>query len=214
MDTVLLDMDGTLLDLHFDTHFWLHHVPVRYGEKHGLSYEDARANLLGRYERMLGTMEWYSVDYWAGELDLDIASLKEEVAHLIDIHPRVPEFLSRLRQAGKRAILVTNAHRISLDLKMRRTGLEEYFDAVICAHDFGIPKEHGEFWGRLQQVEPFVAARTLLVDDSLPVLRSARDYGIAFLRAVRRPDTRQPEKETEEFAALDSFDDIMPSGGG
>ncbi len=214
MDTVLLDMDGTLLDLHFDTHFWLHHVPTRYGEKHGLNYEASRAELLGRYERMLGTMEWYSVDYWAGELSLDIAALKEEVAHLIDIHPRVPEFLTRLRQAGKRVALVTNAHHKSLGLKMRRTGLESYFDALICAHDFGLPKEHAEFWGRLQAAEPFVAARTLLVDDSLPVLRSARDYGVAFLRAIRRPDTGQPEKDTEEFTALDSFDDIMPGDAG
>ncbi|MGD8938682.1 MAG: haloacid dehalogenase, partial [Gammaproteobacteria bacterium] len=32
IDTVLLDMDGTLLDLHFDNHFWREHVPLRYGE--------------------------------------------------------------------------------------------------------------------------------------------------------------------------------------
>ncbi|HBT55971.1 MAG TPA: haloacid dehalogenase, partial [Pseudomonas sp.] len=28
IDTVLLDMDGTLLDLHFDNHFWLEHMPA------------------------------------------------------------------------------------------------------------------------------------------------------------------------------------------
>jgi 5'-nucleotidase len=27
IDTVLLDMDGTLLDLEFDSHFWLSLVP-------------------------------------------------------------------------------------------------------------------------------------------------------------------------------------------
>jgi len=212
VSSVLLDMDGTLLDLHFDTHFWLHHVPTHYGEKNKLSFDDAKSELLGRYERMMGTMEWYSVDYWAGELSLDIAALKEEVAHLIDIHPRVPEFLSRLRQAGKRTALVTNAHHKSLGLKMRRTGLESYFDAVICAHDLGLPKEDPGFWDKLQQVEPFDRERTLLVDDSLPVLRSARGYGIEYLRAIRKPDTRQPEKDTEEFEALESFEDIMPEG--
>lgn len=210
VDSVLLDMDGTLLDLHFDTHFWLHHVPVRFGEKHGLSFDDAKSELLGRYERMLGTLEWYSVDYWAGELDMDIAALKEEVRHLIAIHPRVEEFLARLRETGKRVALVTNAHHKSLGLKMRETGLEGYFDAVLCAHDFGLPKEKPDFWQRLRSVEPFDPQRTLLVDDSLPVLRSAQTYGIAHLRAIRRPDTRQPEKNTEEFVALESFEDIMP----
>ena len=32
--TVLLDMDGTLLDLHFDNHFWLEHLPKRYAAIH------------------------------------------------------------------------------------------------------------------------------------------------------------------------------------
>ena len=27
VDLVLLDMDGTLLDLHYDSHFWLDYVP-------------------------------------------------------------------------------------------------------------------------------------------------------------------------------------------
>ena len=34
--TVLLDMDGTLLDLRFDNHFWRELVPERYAERHGL----------------------------------------------------------------------------------------------------------------------------------------------------------------------------------
>ena len=42
ISTVLLDMDGTLLDLHFDNYFWQHHVPVRYAEKHKLELDDAR----------------------------------------------------------------------------------------------------------------------------------------------------------------------------
>ena len=32
IDTVFLDMDGTLLDLHFDNHFWREHMPRRYAE--------------------------------------------------------------------------------------------------------------------------------------------------------------------------------------
>ena len=34
IDTVLLDMDGTLLDLHFDNHFWQTFVPLRYAQQH------------------------------------------------------------------------------------------------------------------------------------------------------------------------------------
>ncbi|MHB1291898.1 MAG: GMP/IMP nucleotidase [Sulfuricella sp.] len=210
IQTVFLDMDGTLLDLHFDNHFWLEHVPLRYAEKHGLSHEAAQDALAPRYRKVAGTMDWYCVDYWSRELELDIARLKEEVEHLIAVHPHVTDFLAAVRASGRRTVLVTNAHHKSLALKMRKTRLDGDLDAVICAHDFGVPKEHPEFWGRLQAVERFDPARTLLVDDSLPVLRSARNYGLAHLLAVHQPDTQLPAKDVEEFEAIHDFLEIIP----
>lgn len=210
IQTVFLDMDGTLLDLHYDNHFWLTHVPQRYAERHGMALAEAHADLSVRYQRVAGTMQWYCVDYWTQELALDIEKLKAEVDHLIGVHPHVTEFLPALRASGKRVTLVTNAHFKSLSLKMRRTGLNEYFDAIICAHDLGMPKEQSGFWEKLQTLESYTPETTLLVDDSLPVLRSARDYGIAHLLAVHRPDSKQPSKNVEEFEAISSFRDIMP----
>jgi len=213
IDTVLLDMDGTLLDLHYDNHFWLEHVPRRYAETRGLALADARAEVLARYKAVEGTLNWYCVDYWSEQLALDIPQLKEEVKHLIAVHPHVIDFLDAVRGSGRRRVLVTNAHGKALALKFRRTALGGHFEAVVCAHDLRLPKEHPDFWQRMQAEQSFVPARTLLVDDSLPVLRSARRYGIAQLLAVRRPDSRQPEKDVGEFDAITSFRDIMPDGG-
>jgi putative hydrolase of the HAD superfamily len=208
IDTVLLDMDGTLLDLHFDNHFWQAHVPLRYAEAKGLSREAAREELMGRYHARAGTLEWYSVDFWETELEMDIMRLKEEVAHLIAVHPSVVEFLSEMRCAGKRVVLVTNAHHKSVTLKMARTGLRPHFDAVITSHELGHAKEEDAFWCRLQEIEAFDPARSLLVDDSLPVLDSARRYGIRHLVTIRRPDTRQPEKDTGTYPAIGSFAEL------
>jgi putative hydrolase of the HAD superfamily len=210
IQTVFLDMDGTLLDLHYDNHFWREHVPMRYSEKHSLSHEAAKLKLAEIYNSKAGTLDWYCVDFWSRELNLDIAELKEEVAHLIAIHPDVITFLQASRNSGRRVVMVTNAHRKSLDLKMRKTGLEMYFDALHTSHDLGMPKENPAFWIRLQEHEPFDPDTTLLVDDSLPVLRSAQAYGIAHLLAVRFPDTRLPVKDTEEFLAIHTFSDAMP----
>lgn len=210
IDTVLLDMDGTLLDLHYDNQFWQVHVPQRFAERHGLPHAEAHAECFRRYHAKAGTLDWYCVDYWSEQLQLDIAQLKAELAHLIAVHPDVPEFLAALRAAGKRVALVTNAHRKSLNLKMHRTGLQVHFDALYSAHDFGLAKEHPAFWGALGRAEPFQAPRTLLVDDSLPVLRCARQAGIAHLRAVYRPDTRQADKDVGEFQAVRRFRDILP----
>ncbi len=208
--TVLLDMDGTLLDLHYDNHFWLEHVPRRYAEKNALSLAAAKSELLGRYKNAEGTLDWYCIDYWTRELGLDIPQLKEEVDHLIAIHPHVIDFLDAVRATGRRMVLVTNAHGKTIELKFRRTQLGEHFDAVVCSHDFGLPKERAEFWEKMQRAEPFEKTAALLVDDSLPVLRAARAYGIAQLLAVRRPDSKQPEKLTGEFPAILSFREVMP----
>jgi len=208
--TVLLDMDGTLLDLHFDNHFWLEHMPRRYAEEREVPLEEARAELFRLYRAVAGTMDWYCLDYWSTRLDMDVAALKEEVDHLIAVHPNVVSFLDVVRISGRRAVLVTNAHMKSLTLKMERTRLAGHLDAIICAHDIGVPKEDPGFWNKLQTVELFERKTTLLVDDSLPVLRSAQEYGMGSLLCVYQPDSRAPDKDVGEFAAIRSFSDIMP----
>lgn len=212
--TVFLDMDGTLLDLHFDNHFWLEHMPRRYAEYHGLAPEAARAQLTAHYARHSGTLNWYCLDFWASELALDIMQLKEEVVHLIAVRPDVPAFLQAVRATGRRVVMVTNAHPKGLELKLRETGIGDYFDALITSHRVGLPKEHPDFWQALQAIEPFDRTGTLFVDDSLPVLRSAQAYGIAHLLAVCNPDSRQPHKDTGEFAGITSFAQVMPDAGG
>jgi putative hydrolase of the HAD superfamily len=210
IETVLLDMDGTLLDLHYDNHFWLEHVPRRYAEIRGLPLETARQELMTRYKRAEGTLDWYCVDYWTRELGLDIALLKEEVDHLIAVHPHVIEFLHAVRATRRRIVLVTNAHGKAIDLKFRRTRLGGHFDQVVCSHDLRVPKEHDGFWHKLQAVHPFDRERAILIDDSLPVLRAARAYGIGQLLAIKHPDSKGPVKDQVEFPAIGSFLDIMP----
>jgi len=213
IDTVLLDMDGTLLDLHFDNHFWLEHVPRRFAEQRGISLEAAREELDRRYRAVEGTLDWYCVDYWSRELELDIPLLKAEVEHLIQVHPHVLQFLDLLEQAGKTRVLVTNAHQKALQLKMRRTPLGGHLDRVVSAHDLGLPKENPAFWERLQQQVRYDPEHTLFVDDSLPVLESARAAGIRHLLQVLRPDTRQPLRQGGDFPAVIDFQPLIGDPG-
>lgn len=210
--TVLLDMDGTLLDLRFDNHFWRELVPERYAERHGLPLGQARAEVVARTRAVEGTLEWYCLDYWTRELALDIVTLKREIEHLIAVHPHVLEFLDALRIADKRVVLVTNAHRHSLTLKMEKTRLAGHFDAIICAHDLGLVKEQPEFWPRLREREPFEPAATLLVDDNLAILRTAQGYGIAHLVSALWPDSAHPPHPPGELPAIHDFSELLPVG--
>ena len=209
IDTVLLDMDGTLLDLHYDNHFWLEHLPQRYAELHGISRAMADLELTPLFERNAGQLQWYCLDFWSTELKIPVRELKLETANLIALRPDADTFLAAIRQAGKRVIMITNAHRDSLSLKMERIELAPYFERLISSHDYGFPKESPAFWDALQADIGFDPQRSLFIDDTLPILRSARDFGVAHLLAVKQPDSKKGPKDTEEFAALGGYRDLL-----
>ncbi|CDF97104.1 MULTISPECIES: GMP/IMP nucleotidase [unclassified Pseudomonas] len=209
IDTVLLDMDGTLLDLHYDNHFWMEHLPQRYAELHGVSRAMAEMELQPLFERNAGQLQWYCLDFWSTELKLPVRELKLETAHLIALRPDADTFLAAIQRAGKRVVMITNAHRDSLSLKLERIELAPYFERLISSHDYGFPKENPQFWDALKADLDFDPARSLFIDDTLPVLRSARDFGVAHLLAVSEPDSRKGPKDTGEFEALGDYRDLI-----
>jgi len=209
IDTVLLDMDGTLLDLHYDNQFWLEHLPARYAQVHGVSRAMAELELQPLFERNAGTLNWYCLDFWSRELDLPIRELKREIADLIALRPDADVFLAAVRDAGKRVVMITNAHRDSLSLKLERVELAPYFERLISSHDYGFPKESPQFWDALQADIGFTPARSLFIDDTLAVLRSAQRFGVGHLLAVREPDSRRGPRDTEEFAAVEDYRAVL-----
>ena len=209
IDTVLLDMDGTLLDLHYDNHFWLEHLPQRYAELHGISRAMAELELMPLFERNAGQLQWYCLDFWSAELKIPVRELKRETADLIALRPDADTFLAAIKEAGKRVIMITNAHRDSLSLKLERIELAPYFERLISSHDYGFPKESPQFWDALHVDIGFEPARSLFIDDTLPILRSARDFGVRHLLAVKQPDSKKGPKDTEEFTALGDYRELL-----
>jgi len=205
ISTVLLDMDGTILDLHFDNHFWLEYFPIRYSEYHGINIEEAEQQLMNRYKELTGTIEWYCLDYWTEFTQMPIAELKREIQHLIQLREDADEFLTALKQSGREVILVTNAHPDALSLKIERTQLDKYFDALYSTHEFGVVKESQLLWGKLQAKQGFDLNNTLFVDDSLPVLKSAQKYGIKHILAVENPDSKKPANSFADFTSISDY---------
>ena len=208
IDTVLLDLDGTLLDLHFDNHFWLEYVPVCYARQHDIALDKAQQVLMQRYNEVRGSLDWYCIEFWTRELGLDIEQLKREVAHKIAVHPFVHDFLQSARRQGKQVVLVTNAHPASLTIKMEKTELVDYFDSIITSHELGLAKEQDGFWEKLQAVNAYDPQKTLLIDDNHEVLECAERYGIRHLLAIHRPDSKGDEKSHERYHLLKSFEEI------
>lgn len=211
IETVMFDMDGTLLDLHFDNYFWQQLVPKRYSEKHGVSEAAALEVMHCKTAEVRGTLDWYCLDYWKQELDLDIAGMKATVKHKINVRPNVEELLQELRLSEKRVLLITNAHPSSLQIKMEYTGISHYFDQCISSHTLRLAKENHGFWESLQSLEKYDPERTVLFDDSLPVLRQARREGIKHLFGIEKPDSKRPAVLMDEFPQVEDFAKIMLS---
>jgi len=212
ISTVLLDMDGTILDLHYDTYFWLHHLPLRYSESAQISVDEAHQKLTKHYKEVFGTINWYCLDYWAEQTELPIVDLKREIQHLIKLREDAHDFLVALKESGRKIVLVTNAHPDSLALKIERTQLDKYFDTLYSTHEFGVTKESQLLWERLQVKEGFELNSTLFVDDSLPILDSARHYGIKHLLAVANPDSKAPvtdESLLGDYPWITDYRDII-----
>lgn len=213
IDTILLDMDGTILDRHFDDHFWLEHVPKRWAEQNHTTVAQAKEHLYALFRSQENTLNWTDLDYWSDRLALDIPVLKQEIDHLIAVHPHVIEFLLFVKHAGKTVWLVTNAHSKTLELKMRKTRVGPYFDGIISAHQVGRPKEDRLFWHDLQRFISYDPARTMLGEDSETNLTTASQYGIRYLIYVSRYSSAIEPRPSERFATIDYFRALIPETG-
>lgn len=207
--TILLDMDGTLLDLHFDNYFWQEYLPVHWGKLNNMEVDEAKAQLKEWYSKEAGTLSWYCLDFWTDRLEFNVLELKADVEHLIQYRPHAETFLDQLSADSKYSvIMVTNAHEDLIKMKADKTGIDSFFDEIVSSHAIGHAKEAQEFWIKLRSNYPFDPDETLLIDDNLTVLRAAREFGIKNLLTISKPDSKHDHQDPEEFQAIDSFKDI------
>ncbi|MBI5676281.1 MAG: GMP/IMP nucleotidase [Nitrospirae bacterium] len=206
---ILLDMDGTLLDLYFDDYFWGHLVPERYAEKHDMTFGSAKEYLYKTYKSHERTLNWCDIDFWSRELHLDIPALKEQIRHLIEVHPHVIDFLKMMREQKKKIFLLTNAHSKTVKIKFKKTEIGKYFDAVLCSFDVGYPKEYLEFWHKAEEKLGFDKEHSLFIDDTEEVLMTAKEYGIRHLLFKATANSKTAPKESKEFTTISYFRELM-----
>ena len=207
-ETLMLDMDGTLLDLAFDNYIWLELVPSVFAETKGMSTEAARETLFRTFRELQGTLDWYCLDHWSERLQIDVMALHREHRSRIRYLPGAETFLRQVGANVKHVLLVTNSHVGTLELKAESTGLLEHIDRAYSSHDFGHPKEDQAFWQNLEAAEAFDPDTTVFIDDNASVLASAERYGIKNLLQITQPDTSGRTKQAE-FPALSAVADLV-----
>jgi len=210
---VLLDMDGTLLDKYFDDYFWEHLVPERYADKHGITFGKAKEDLLRKYKSHEETLNWTDIDFWSRELGLDILALKEQIRHLIEVHPHVENFLQLMKKKGKKTYIATNAHYKVLGMKLNKTDIGKYLTGSITSDAMGSPKEKMGFWQQAERQLGFRKEHTLFVDDTPAVLKTAKAYGIKYVVYKALGNSHMKPGISTEFPAILDFNELMWTAG-
>ena len=207
--TVLLDMDGTLLDLDYDSYFWNEYLPIRFSQIHNKTNNEATRIVHQALEKHRGTLNWYCTDFWSYEFQLDIIGLKTEISHLIAYRPETLAFMDQLVKLNKRVVLTTNAHPKVITLKNVATGLLTYVDEVVSSHDLGNPKEDQAFWHNLQSQLDFDPQKTIFVDDSSAVLNAAKRYGVGTTVHIATPSSKLPPKPCRDHPSINNLMDLL-----
>lgn len=207
--TLMMDMDGTILDLAYDSHIWLKSIPNIYAEKMNISIDDANSILQKKVLKMKNSLKWYCIDHWSELLDIDILRVHELEKDEIRYLPGAESFLKKVSKSEIRAILVTNSHRDTLNLKIKETGLDKYFNDIYISHDFDAPKENQLFWKRFQSVENFVKNKTIFVDDNVNVLKSAEKFGLGSLIQILYPDSSSAEIKKSKFKGIRNLKQLL-----
>jgi 5'-nucleotidase len=202
-------MDGTLLDKYFDDYFWEHLVPEKYAEIHNITFGRAKEELMKKYKVHEGTLNWTDLDFWSNQLDIDIPAMKEQIKHLIEVHPHVENFLKMLRKEKKKVFLVTNAHYKSIDLKFKKTLIGKYFDAVLTSFDTGYPKEDIKFWEVAEKRLKFDKGETLFIDDTEEILKTAKKFGIKYILYKARANSKVKPGRSNDFMHIIDFDELL-----
>jgi len=210
VDSVLLDMDGTLLDKHFDDYFWEELIPEKFAELNKIPVEESKRQLLAAYRAEEKTLNWTDIEYWSGRLGIDIIALKESICDRVQVLPGVETFLHFAKQEEKQIFLVTNAHPRTVQIKLGQTILTPYFDAILCSSDIGLPKEEVHFWRGAQRVLQFDKERSLFIDDNEDVLLAAHAFGIKYLFFKTHASSRVLRNDSKHFPSIRHFGELLP----
>lgn len=209
IDDVLLDMDGTLLDRHFDNFFFEEELPRRYAALHTLSFEESRDRLMAMYRSVEGELAWTDLNYWTKRVGIDVVAMHKELDHMIGFLPGAEEFLRHLRQLGKRVTIVTNAHSTGVSVKVAKTGLDRYVDRIVDAFEVGYLKMRPEYWPNCQRLLGFNPSRSLFMDDDEGCLRAAQAFGIGHVVHSAKSSSQLPPVPLPQFFSVTGFAPLL-----
>ncbi len=210
IDTVLLDMDGTLIDRHHEDMFWHGILPKAYARKNKMTLKQAEDFLFKLYaSKGPKSLEWGSAALWEKDLKIGFRSLRRKIVPYIKLHPHTLEFLKFLKRNKKTVYLVTAADPSDVDIEVAHTKIGKYIDEIFTTFDFGATKHYPIFWKRFQKKIKFDSKRTMLAEDNENIARVASKFGIRYVIFKSKASSKKPPKIPKGLFCVHHFDELI-----
>lgn len=112
----------------------------------------------------------------------------------IRLYDDVPELLQRLREAGKKIYLLSNAQRMFTEPEMRMLGIYDMFDGILYSSDAGVKKPSFYFYDTLFQRYGLKKEESVMIGNEYraDVLGAAK-YGIKSMYVYTAQSGEKPE---------------------
>jgi len=209
IQTVFLDMDGTLLDLCYDNYIWEELLPLQYSKLHHMPLTESREHIIRLIRANSGKINAYCFDFWDDILGFNLMELHTQEEQKIQFRPNAKIFLEFLNTLACDVFILTNAHPKNIQLKLKKTKLQHFVKEIHSAHKHGHAKEELAFWSSISKEISFIPQRTLFIDDNPSCLRAAKRHGINNLFAIQKPCSKSARLEMNEFIAIEDFIDLI-----
>ena len=82
-------------------------------------------------------------------------------------------------------------------------------DGIVSSHQYGVAKEHPDFWKALFDEYAIDPARAVFMDDSPRVLDAADHAGVREVIEIRHPNLSEPPRASWK-QGIDDFDVLIP----
>lgn len=209
IDTIFLDMDGTLPDLYYDNFIWEIAIPQEYMKQRGIMLKQADLLIKKLIDKHRGTLNAYCLKYWSKLLNINLLNLHYKHRDKIKFRDGAEEFLNKLQKQNLNVFLVTNADDDNLKLKLSITCLNKHVKEIYSAHKLGYAKEQQEFWLKLQDKIQFSKNSSILIDDNKHVLSAAQKFGLGDLFLIDKPCSMTKRINSAEYKIVKDFKQLF-----
>ena len=208
-DTILLDMDGTIIDSgpgimrcinHTLVHYGLPEAPLEVLKKCvGPPLSDTFKNRFGFSEdKIMEAITVYRAEYAAGGI------------FECELYPGIRECIKALCDAGYDVVVTSSKHDVACRRIVKHFGIDEFFYDVVGSTGDTSRETKTEVLEAFFEMHPDKKKENaILVGDTTYDAEGAKNAGIRFLAVSYGYGTRESLEATENIGIVDSVDEIF-----